>query len=99
MSKILKVISNEEIRIEEYKNPRVCFNNTEYDDIENYCVLREIINPFQMLYKNRELQQRIDKAIEYIEDWLFDAGGNGAEMSYEDIDELLEILEGGENNR
>ena len=67
MSKILKVISNEEIRIEEYKNPRVCFNNTEYDDIENYCVLRETINPFQMFYKNRELQQRIDKAIEYIE--------------------------------
>ena len=48
MSRILKVISNEEIRIEEYKNPRVCFNNTEYDDIENYCVLRETINPFQM---------------------------------------------------
>lgn len=62
MSRILKVISNEEIRIEEYKNPRVCFNNAEYDDIENYCVLRETINPFKMFYKNRELQQRIDKA-------------------------------------
>ena len=42
------------------------------------------------------LQQRIDKAMEYIEDWLFDAGGNGAEMPYEDIDDLLEILKGKE---
>ena len=63
MSRFIKVVSNEIIKIEEYKNPRVCFNNTEYDDIENYCVLRETINPFQMLYKNKELQQRIDKAI------------------------------------
>ena len=100
MSRILKVISNEEIRIEEYKNPRVCFNNTEYDDIENYCVLRETINPFQILYKNRELQQRIDKAIEYIEKEGEHTDCSGEPIYYldeEQEEELLEILKG-ENN-
>lgn len=99
MSRILKVISNEEIRIEEYKNPRVCFNNTEYDDIENYCVLRETINPFQMLYKNRELQQRIDKAIEYIMQPNIEIKEyHSCDMDYIYVNEkLLEILKGGSN--
>ena len=57
MSKIIKVISNELIKIEEYKNPKICFNNSEYDDIENYCILRETINPFHMFYENIRLQQ------------------------------------------
>ena len=35
----------------------------------------------------------IEKVREYIEDWLFDAGGNGASMTYEDINELLQILD------
>ena len=101
MSKILKVISNEEIRIEEYKNPRVCFNNTEYDDIENYCVLRETINPFQMLYKNRELQQRIDKiekCIKKYKEWGYSKYDEN-EIEIELIDKILEIANGGENNR
>lgn len=40
----------------------------------------------------------IDEVREYIEDWLFDAGGNGASMTYEDINELLQILDKGESN-
>ena len=35
----------------------------------------------------------IEEIREYIEDWLFDAGGNGASMTYEDINELLQILD------
>ena len=35
----------------------------------------------------------IEKVREYIEDWLFDAGGNGASMTYKDINELLQILD------
>ena len=35
----------------------------------------------------------IEKVRKYIEDWLFDAGGNGASMTYEDINELLQILD------
>ena len=35
----------------------------------------------------------IEEVREYIEDWLFDVGGNGASMNYEDINELLQILD------
>ena len=35
----------------------------------------------------------IEEVREYIEDWLFDAGGNGASMNYENINELLQILD------
>ena len=38
----------------------------------------------------------IDETRKFIEDWLFDAGGNGASMTYEDINELLQILDKGE---
>lgn len=81
MGRLIKVLTNELIKIEEYKNPRVCFNNAEYDDVENYCVLREILNPFQMFYENKCLQQRIDKAIikikklyEFGNEWHWDNG-------------------------
>ena len=40
----------------------------------------------------------IDEVRKFIEDWLFDAGGNGASMTYEDINELLQILDKGESN-
>lgn len=94
MSRFIKVVSNEVIKIEEYKNPRVCFNNTEYDDIENYCILRETINPFQMLYKNKELQQRMDKAIEYIEKNKLNGNKISEMLCGSEIVELLEILKG-----
>lgn len=50
--------------------------------------------------KNRELQQRIEKAVEYINNsgWLEeDCFYNFKEL--EQVQELLEILNGGENNR
>lgn len=62
MSRFIKCLSNELIKIEEYKNPRVCFNSTEYDDIENYCVLRKTINPFDMLKENLQLKEELENA-------------------------------------
>lgn len=41
------------------------------------------------------LQEVIEEVREYIEDWLFNVGGNGASMTYEDINELLQILDKG----
>ena len=46
-----------------------------------------------MTHRNTELLEVIEKVREYIEDWLFNAGGNGASMNYEDINELLQILD------
>ena len=43
--------------------------------------------------ENTRLKEVIKEVREYIEGWLFDAGGNGASMTYEDINELLQILD------
>jgi hypothetical protein len=45
-------------------------------------------------WEKADLYKEVIKEVrEYIEDWLFDAGGNGASMTYEDINELLQILD------
>lgn len=58
------------------------------------------IQPSFTTRKIKELEQErdlykevIEEVRKYIEDWLFDAGGNGASMTYEDINELLQILD------
>ena len=43
--------------------------------------------------ESKQLKEVIKEVREYIEDWLFDVGGNGASMTYEDINELLQILD------
>ena len=92
-------------RDKEYYNQKI---SELYKDIENQeKIIRDLqeengeLSRMCEIYSkslyNAELtsaNERIDKAMEYIEDWLFDAGGNGAEMPYEDIDDLLEILKG-----
>ena len=69
------------------------------NDYNNLKIIYEI-KPSFTIRKIKELQQERDlykEVIEevrgYIEDWLFDAGGNGASMTYEDINELLQILD------
>ena len=49
------------------------------------------------------LQQKVEQlenirkeAIEFINEWLFEAGGNGADMDYDTIVDLLNILSKGE---
>ena len=58
------------------------------------------IKPSFTTRKIKELEQErdlykevIEEVRKYIEDWLFDAGGNGASMTHEDINELLQILD------
>lgn len=60
--KAIRVISNELIEIMEYKNPRICFNDYKLEDIENYCIFKETINPFQ-LYKELQRKDNIINAI------------------------------------
>ena len=61
------------------------------EQVNNINKIRDyIIN----LQQERDLYKEvIEELREYIEDWLFDAGGNGASMTYEDINELLQILD------
>lgn len=46
----------------------------------------------QLQQENKQLKDKIDKAIEYLDDWLFNVGGLGACMDYKDINEILDIL-------
>lgn len=73
MSRLVKIVNNKYVQIEEYKNPNICFNTNEYDNFEDYCTLRETFDPFEIFYENQELKKQleeykevIDKAIEYI---------------------------------
>ena len=74
----------------------------ELENKANYKTHQEIINMYLELQQERDLYKEVVEELrEYIEDWLFDAGGNGASMTYEDINELLQILDkviGGINN-
>lgn len=56
MTKLVKIIDSKYVQIEEYRNPNISFNTNEYDDFENYCILRETFDPFEMFYtKYREI--------------------------------------------
>ena len=62
---------------------------------DNGKVSKEDKEFIDMTHRNTELLEVIEEVREYIEDWLFNAGGNGASMTYEDINELLQILDKG----
>ena len=61
--------------------------------VDNVEVSKEDKEFIDMTHRNTELLEVIEEVREYIEDWLFNAGGNGASMNYEDINELLQILD------
>lgn len=48
--------------------------------------------------ENDKLKEVIEEVREYIGDWLFNVSGNGASMTYEDINEILQILDKGVKN-
>jgi len=61
--------------------------------------------PMPMLEGIKHLQQKVEQlesirkeAIEFINEWLFEAGENGADMDYDTIVDLLNILNKGDNN-
>lgn len=61
MSKFLRVIDNETIEISRYRNPRIVFNSYEYDDINSYCDLKAIINPFKLYEENEQLKFQLQQ--------------------------------------
>lgn len=60
MSRLVKIVDNKYVQIEEYKNPNICFNTNEYSDFEDYCILRETFDPFRMFYENKELKSELE---------------------------------------
>lgn len=66
MSRLVKIVNNKYVQIEEYKNPNICFNTNEYDNFEDYCTLRETFDPFEIFYENQELKKQLEDANEQI---------------------------------
>ena len=67
MSRLVKIVDNKYVQIEEYRNPNICFNTNEYDDFENYCTLRETFDPFEIFYENQELKKQLKEINKMIE--------------------------------
>ena len=61
MSRLVKIVNNKYVQIEEYKNPNICFNTNEYDNFEDYCTLRETFDPFEIFYENQELKKQLEE--------------------------------------
>ena len=61
MSRLVKIVDNKYVQIEEYKNPNICFNTNEYDNFEDYCTLRETFDPFEIFYENEELKKQLEE--------------------------------------
>lgn len=67
MSRLVKIVDNKYVQIEEYRNLNICFNTNEYDNFENYCILRETFNPFKMFYENQQLKKQLEEINKMIE--------------------------------
>ena len=67
MSRILRLLSNKEIRIKEYRPANAVFNTNEYSPLEECCILDETIDPFEMFYKNQQLQNNWNELKKFVE--------------------------------
>lgn len=90
MSRLVKIVNNKYVQIEEYRNPNICFNTNEYNDFEDYCTLRETFDPFEIFYENKELKDNWNKLKEIIKKKFVTQGGF---TSYEWNDLLNELLD------
>ena len=61
MTKLVKIVDNKYVQIEEHLSPNICFNTNEYDDFEDYCTLRKRFDPFEMFYENQELKKQLEE--------------------------------------
>lgn len=61
MNKLVKIVDNKYVQIEEYRNPNICFNTNEYNDFEDYCTLRETFDPFEIFYENQKLKKQVEE--------------------------------------
>ena len=82
MSRLVKIVNNKYVQIEEYKNPNICFNTNEYDNFEDYCTLRETFDPFEIFYENQELKKQLENKYEKV-------GALTRELLYEENTKLI----------
>ena len=70
------------------------------DERDEYIHLYEsTLKDLDIAVKNKiDLENIRKETIEFINEWLFEAGGNGADMDYDTIVDLLNILNKGSEN-
>lgn len=56
MTKLVKIVDDKYVQIEEYRNPNICFGTNSYSNFENYCTLRQTFDPFEIFYEKQELE-------------------------------------------
>lgn len=101
MSRLVKIVDNKYVQIEEYRNPNICFNTNEYDNSENYCTLRETFDPFEMFYENQELKKQLEEYKENYQEEL-DENSKLSELwcdsraKIRELERQLEYLRSGE---
>ena len=88
MSRLVKIVNNKYVQIEEYKNPNICFNTNEYDNFEDYCTLRETFDPFEIFYENQELKKQLEEYKQEKQEWI-----NLLDMFKNQQKELIKYLE------
>ena len=71
MNRLVKIVNNKYVQIEEYKNPNICFNTNEYDNFEDYCTLRETFDPFEIFYENQLLKKQLEEYKEQVNKGLY----------------------------
>lgn len=60
MSKRIKQIDNENIKIEIWKEPDVVIFDTDLTLNDTYCLFEEVINPFEMYQENLKLKKQVE---------------------------------------
>ena len=94
MSKFLRVIDNETIEIARYRNPRIAFNDPNYEDISSYCDLKAIINPFTLYEENEQLKFQLQQKENIIKEVREILNQDKASASFNTAERnALEILE------
>lgn len=75
-----------------------------YEELANGFLHHSMVDA--MYFQIKDLQQKVEElenirkeAIKFINEWLFEAGGNGADMDYDTIVDLLNILNKGSEEK
>lgn len=83
MSRLVKIVDNKYVQIEEHKSPNICFNTNEYDDFEDYCTLRETFDPFEMFYENQGLKKQLEEERNKVREYSYKLSNFRCEETYE----------------
>lgn len=81
------------MNIGEINGVQVAVSPEAYEEIKKQKIIEENKILKEQKQEIEKLNNIIKEVREYIDKWKFEAGGNGACMNYDDIVDILEILD------